>query len=97
MLVNERLLSVVERGSLYLRALIQHLIFRISGTKEYVAVPIKNTLRLSEITMSAYIYPEKEYDILNLSGDVMRKTIGKDLMKHFDDRTQTHKKKKSFK
>ena len=41
--------------------------------------------------------PMKEYDILNLSGDVMRKTIGKDLMKHFDDRTQTHKKKKSFK
>ena len=40
---------------------------------------------------------EKEYDILNLSGDVMRKTIGKDLMKHFDDRTQTHKKNKSFK
>ena len=72
-------------------------IFRIPGAKDYIAVPIKNTLRLSEITMSAYIYPEKEYDILNLSGDVMRKTIGKDLMKHFDDRTQTHKKKKSFK
>lgn len=72
-------------------------ILRIPGAKDYIAVPIKNTLRLSEITMSAYIYPEKEYDILNLSGDVMRKTIGKDLMKHFDDRTHKHKKNKSFK
>ncbi len=35
-------------------------IFRIPGAKEYVAVPIKNTLRLSEITMSAYIYPEDD-------------------------------------
>ena len=72
-------------------------VFRIPGAKEYVAVPIKNTLRLTEITMSAYIYTEKEYEILNLSGDVMRKTTGKDLMKHFDDRTQKQKKNKSFK
>lgn len=71
-------------------------IFRIPGTEEYIAVPMKNTLKLSEITMSAYIYPEKEYDILDSSGTVLRKTTGKELMKHFDDRTRKQKKNKSF-
>ena len=68
-------------------------IFRIPGTKEYVSVPMKNTLKLSEITMSVYIYPEKEYEILNSSGDAIRKTTGKDLMKHFDNRTRKRMKK----
>ena len=63
-------------------------IFRIPGTKEYVAVPMKNAMKLSEITMSAYIYPEKEYEILNLSGDTIRKSLGKKLIKHFDNQTK---------
>ena len=68
-------------------------VFKIPGTKEYVAVPMKNTLRLSEITMSAYIYPEKEYEIMDSTGAVIRKSTGKDLMKHFDDRIRRRRKK----
>ena len=68
-------------------------IFRIPGTKEYVSVPMKNTLKLSEITMSAYIYPEKEYEIMNLTGAVIRKTTGKDLIKYFEVRTRKRRKR----
>jgi len=71
-------------------------VFKIPRTKEYVAVPMKNTLRLSEITMSAFIYSENEYEILNSSGAVIRKTTGKDLTKRFDDRTQRSRKKQEF-
>ena len=62
--------------------------FRIPGTSRYVQVPLKDTVKLSEAAMSAFIRMSRRYAVLDEAGAKIRTDSGRELMKRSDDRTQ---------
>ena len=60
-------------------------VFRIPGTKKHVAIPVKHTVRVSERTVAAFIYPEDEYQISNEAGEEIGRIRGDKLRTYFEN------------
>lgn len=60
--------------------------FRIPGTKACVAIPIKHIVRLSDVTVAAFIHQDDNYQIMNENGREIGTVKGEGLKKYFEIR-----------